>query len=500
MTTIERSFTLDTGVLGSLAPPVADIRERLGRPAPGLRRILAFLDGVAAATGWAVGLSLHDGLPATGDNDIVVSAAAASALTIATLLALGSQRLYLSRVCSIRSVEIAGLARATATVGVLALLLPRFLPLDVALPSAALGAALAFVLLNVVRSGYRHWLQRARRAGRFVRRVVIVGTNAEGYDLVRLLGHHPELGYRVTGVVGDASDYERLGFDVPRLGEAHDALRIMEECAANGAVVAASALGPETLNRVTRELLVNGMHVHLSSGLRGIDHRRIRHQPLAHEPLFYLERVTLARWQLSLKRAIDVSLALVGGIVVALPLVAVAAVLVKLYDRGPVFFRQPRIGRNGKPFTCIKLRTMSVDAESRYIDLASSISGRDGPLIKLDDDPRVTPIGRVLRATSIDELPQLLNVLKGEMSLVGPRPAQAVEVAGFDDDLLLRHAVRPGISGLWQVEARDNPSFFAYKRYDLFYIENWSIGLDMAILLSTFQRVLVRALTPSSRQ
>lgn len=448
---------------------------------------------------WSVGLAVPNGLPATGDDALLVSAAAASALTLATLLVLGSQRLYLARVCSIRSVEVVGLARAAVAVGVVALALPSFLPLDLGLPSALVGAALAFVLLNIARSGYRTWLQRARRAGRFVRRVVVVGTNEEGYDLVRLLGHHPELGYRVAGVAGDEEYYERLGFDVPRLGEAVDAVRLVHEADANGAIVAASALAHEDLNRVARALLVNGVHVQISSGLRGIDHRRIRHQPLAHEPLFYLEPLTLAPWQLWVKRVLDVALGAVALVLTA-PVLGIAAALIKLHDGGPVLFRQQRVGRYGEPFTCLKLRTMSVDAEARYLDLARHMAGRDGPLIKLNGDPRVTAIGRVLRATSIDELPQLVNVLRGQMSLVGPRPAQASEVAAFDADLQQRHEVRPGISGLWQVEARDNPSFAAYKRYDLFYIENWSIALDVAILFTTLQRVLARAFTPNLRQ
>ncbi len=501
MTTVERAFSLDTRLLGTIAPPVVD--TEIGRPAPALRRVLVLLDAVAAAVAWAVGLSIPGGLPATAGSEVAVSAAAAIVLTIGTLLAMGGQHLYLSRVCSIRSVEIVGLARAAALVGLIAFVLPRVMPIEVALPSAALGAVLAFVLLNVVRSGYRQWLQRARRVGRYVRPIVVVGTNEEGYDLVRLVKHHPELGYRVAGVIGDAASYHRLGFDVAHLGDTDgsgdDVLDVIEANGANGAIVAASATPSDTLNRLTRSLVAGGIHVHLSSGLRGIDHRRIRHQPMAHEPLFYLEPVTLARWQLSVKRVIDVVLATIGGVLVALPILAVAAILIKAYDRGPIFFRQKRIGQHGRPFTCLKLRTMSVDAEARYSELAQKMAGRDGPLVKLNADPRVTPIGRVLRATSIDELPQLLNVIKGEMSLVGPRPAQEAEVAAFDDDLLLRHAVRPGISGLWQVEARDNPSFAAYKRYDLFYIENWSIALDVAILFATAQHVLLRALTPNMK-
>ena len=164
---------------------------------------------------------------------------------------------------------------------------------------------------------------------------------------------------------------------------------------------------------------------------------------------------------------------------------------IKVHDRGPVIFSQERVGRNGVPFRILKLRTMVTDAEQRLVDLRER-NERSGPLFKLDHDPRVTPIGRLLRLTSLDELPQLWNVLRGEMSLVGPRPALPVEVASFDDELLERSRVLPGITGLWQVEARDNPSFDSYRRLDLFYVENWSITLDLVILLSTLETELVR--------
>ena len=140
----------------------------------------------------------------------------------------------------------------------------------------------------------------------------------------------------------------------------------------------------------------------------------------------------------------------------------------------------------------LKFRSMAVDAEARLAALRAAQNERTGPLFKLDTDPRVTGVGRIIRAFSVDELPQLLNVLRGDMSLVGPRPALPSEVAEFPPDLQARHTVRPGISGLWQVEARDNPSFDAYRRLDLFYVENWSLLLDLVILLGTLDHVVVR--------
>ena len=172
-------------------------------------------------------------------------------------------------------------------------------------------------------------------------------------------------------------------------------------------------------------------------------------------------------------------------------MLAVVAILVHKEDGGPVFFRQERVGRGDGEFGMLKFRTMCVDAEARLAAVQAD-NQRSGPLFKLARDPRVTRIGHVLRRTSLDELPQLLNVLKGDMSLVGPRPALRREVAEFPAELHDRHLVRPGITGLWQVEARDNPAFDAYQRLDLHYVENWSLGLDIVILLATAEQLLMR--------
>ncbi len=246
----------------------------------------------------------------------------------------------------------------------------------------------------------------------------------------------------------------------------------------------------QSSTRSCSELLHAGAHVQLSSGLHGVDVGRLRPSPLAHEPFFYVEPVTLAAWQLVTKRAIDIVLASVM-LTLALPVLGLAALGIKLHDRGPVLFKQWRVGRDGAPFLFYKLRTMREGAEHETDDLLG-LNVRDGPLTKFPHDPRVTTLGRILRATSIDELPQLWNVLNGTMSLVGPRPALPDEVAHFDVELRARESVRPGITGLWQVEGRDNPSFAAYRRFDLFYLENWSVTLDLMILLATVESVIAR--------
>jgi lipopolysaccharide/colanic/teichoic acid biosynthesis glycosyltransferase len=240
-------------------------------------------------------------------------------------------------------------------------------------------------------------------------------------------------------------------------------------------------------------MLERGVHVHYTTGLHGVSHHRLRPFPLSHEPFFYVEPGVPSAMVLRTKRVLDFVVAAAAALLLA-PLVEFSAMLVKLGDGGPVFFRQERVGRDGRPFHVVKLRTMRPGAEAMLDDVRARNARLDGPLFKDPADPRRTRVGSILEATSIDELPQLWNVLKGEMSLVGPRPALAHEVATFDRELLTRHRVRPGITGLWQVESRDNPRFGPYRRLDLMYVENLSLSLDLAILSLTVQRVLVRAL------
>jgi lipopolysaccharide/colanic/teichoic acid biosynthesis glycosyltransferase len=202
--------------------------------------------------------------------------------------------------------------------------------------------------------------------------------------------------------------------------------------------------------------------------------------------------------QVMVKRVFDFVIATVM-LIVAAPLFLVIAIAVRLQDRGPVFFVQKRVGRGGSTFGVLKFRTMRVDAEAQLAKLHAA-NERSGPLFKMERDPRVTRVGRLLRETSLDELPQLINVLRGEMSLVGPRPALPSEVANFGADLRQREQVPPGITGLWQVEARDNPSFEAYRRLDLFYVENWSITLDLLIMLGTVEHLVMRLVTSFGRK
>jgi exopolysaccharide biosynthesis polyprenyl glycosylphosphotransferase len=340
---------------------------------------------------------------------------------------------------------------------------------------------------------YASWLRLARSKGHFVRPICVVGTNDEAEELVHLLRDHPELGYQVRAVIGDPQEWAARIAETPALPMGFAPAATIRGSGATGAVVATSALSTNGRDRLISQLISDGIHVQLSAGLSRLGPNRMRVSPLGHQLAFYVEPPQLSWGQAVIKRAVD----LVGATVVlilAAPVLAAAAVLIKREDGGPVFYRQERIGLRGRTFSLLKLRTMVPDASQRLVDL-EALNERQGPLFKITSDPRVTKIGGFLRTTSIDEIPQLVNVLRGDMSLVGPRPSLPSEFAQFDSDLVERTHVPPGITGLWQLEARDNPSFRAYRRLDLFYVDNWSLAFDLAIMAGTARMLVGKAVS-----
>jgi exopolysaccharide biosynthesis polyprenyl glycosylphosphotransferase len=476
------------------AASVIDLRDRVGdrvhrderrarstKKANHLRTRLVTLDVLALVAAWAPAAVI-------GGADGWLGVLTVAAAVMGGLLVLAAAGLYRSRVSSVRARELSRLVWVGAIVPVFPWELWRVADHPVSWLALVAGGFLSFLLLVITRSGFDAWLRGRRAAGYYCRGIVIVGTNPEAIELQKLLLDHRELGYRVAGFVGPEPDGS-LPNDAAYLGDVDELTSALESTGAGGVMVAAGALG-RSERPIVRELLSDGYHVHCSGGFWGIDHRRVTPLPIGHEPLFYIEPLSLARHQMVIKRTLDIVLSSLVLLLMA-PVMIVCALIIKLFDGGPVLFRQQRIGGNGVPFTFYKLRSMVPEAD-QIRNQFDGLNLRDGPLFKAKDDPRVTPFGRVLRMSSLDELPQLFNVLKGDMSLVGPRPALASEFEQFDDELLARQQVRPGISGLWQVEARDNPSFAAYKRLDLFYVENWSVSLDLVILVLTAQQVTAR--------
>jgi exopolysaccharide biosynthesis polyprenyl glycosylphosphotransferase len=469
-----------------------DFPATLRAPAPGRGRRLALLgtlvgaDTLAIALAWlSVAVLLHRWQIAGLDVQ-VGRLAIVTAVGVLVLALEGLGRLLAAPVWSVEMVRLGRVAVSTAVAAYLVGLVGRWPRHE-----AVIGLVVCYVFVALSHRIFAGVLRAQRLRGRCLDPVLVVGNDAEAASVAMRLQEHPEFGFRVCGLMAEKRPAMISAGDVPLLGPPSATLRVARRVGATGTVMSAGGLSSAERNSLVRKLMGAGLYVQVSTGLSGIAHTRLRPVPLGFQPFFGVEHIALGRAQLLAKRTLDL---VVAPLVLLLtsPVLLVAAVLIKLHDRGPVFFRQQRVGQDGRPFMLFKLRTMSVDAEERRAALLAR-NERIGPLFKVTDDPRVTPIGKILRATSIDELPQLVNVILGQMTLVGPRPALPDEVAQFDEHLLERHRMTPGITGMWQVEARDDPSFESYRMFDMFYVENWSFSLDLAIIFSTATAVVVRA-------
>ena len=427
------------------------------------------------------------------DAEIWALAITTATVAIAGVWALRSQGLWLARNSTMRVVEMTKLTKACIVLGVVLLVADRLFKLGLHIEQAAIACVVMLAALMVWRSTYRAWLAHARSQGKHLRATVVVGSGTEVDRLVDLLVTHRELGMHVLGLVGGTEQAPSGTLADMWLGGLDRTEELVRRSGASGVIVSPIGIDPDRFNAMLRNLQRDGVHVFVATGLSGIEARRVRSMALAHEPMLYVEPPKFNRAQVVLKRAFDIVVAAVL-MVLAAPVMLACVIAVKCCDRGPVFFRQTRVGKNGRPITVTKFRTMTVNAEQHLAALAAT-NERSGPLFKMTSDPRVTRVGKFLRDSSLDELPQLLDVLRGRMSLVGPRPALPSEVVHFSPELRTRELVMPGITGLWQVEARDNPSFEAYRRLDLFYVENWSLVLDMLVVVATIEHVVVRVVT-----
>ena len=461
------------------------------RASPPLRRILVVADLLVLALGWlacVVTLTLAEQEPvgrlAAGAEGVLIIAMGGFLMS--------ASGLYRRRICAIRSAEVARIGRVSVLLaGATALLLVSRHG-EWALFAAVAGGLSWFLLLVLERGVLREWIQGRRASGDFGAPVLVVGGDAGAtVRTAQFLAEHPVLGFEVRGIVCSPPG-DGVVQPFSWLGRRERLLDQVGRSRASGVVLDASSLTGEELNDVVQELGSSSLHIHISSGLRGVERRRITVSPLADETFLHVAPLGLTRRQIVAKRTVDVVVGSLALLALS-PVLLLASLAIWAYDRGPVLFRQERVGHEGERFTLYKLRTMVVDAERRRAELEAE-NVRTGPLFKLARDPRITPVGRLLRASSVDEIPQLFNVLEGTMSLVGPRPALPEEVARFDDQLNGRLRVKPGVTGLWQVEARDLTSFELYRRYDLLYVQNWSLGLDFAVIARTITVVGVRSL------
>lgn len=353
---------------------------------------------------------------------------------------------------------------------------------------------LATVLLVLLSAAVKTMLCHLRTRGHDQRNVVIVGSGRGATTFEQVIRDHPELGYNIVGQVG-----------IPREGEGSELqtklLDIARETRVDESVLATPGIQRRHLAQLVGAAELVHLEIKAVPELFGLPPTKVTSASMGHLPVLSLLGEPLPGGRRALKRAVDLLLSflLLAG---TAPALLIIAATVKISSPGPILLRQERVGMDGRPFQMLKFRTMRVNADSRvhenYVsDLIQTASAKGSPggeqvLYKLTNDPRVTPVGHVLRRLSLDELPQLINVLRGEMSVVGPRPALPFEVALYQDGDRRRLEVRPGITGLWQVNGRSKLTFRDMVRLDIQYIDTWSPLLDAMIILKTLPAVLRR--------
>jgi exopolysaccharide biosynthesis polyprenyl glycosylphosphotransferase len=406
-------------------------------------------------------------------------------LLYATLVVLGCANQSLYRTPRDRSVldESLMVAKAVAAATVL---LVVFIFISGNKEISRLVVVSAGLLNTITLSAWRYFKRRLvlRRAvaGIGVSRILIVGSGRMGKALARWLVENPHLGYSVCGFLDSKSSSD------PRvLGTVDDLQKIALTQFVDELFITLPA-DRELVKKTVVEARELGLGLKLVPDLYDGFGWKVPLHLIGGFPVMDLLWQPIPAVGLALKRLLDVTVA-ASALLLAAPLFALLAILIKLDSPGPVFYASDRVGRKGNRFKCYKLRTMVVDADLQKHKLRGA-NERQGPFFKLTNDPRVTRIGRWLRRSSLDELPQLVNVLRGEMSLVGPRPHPVDDFELYSIEHLRRLDVSPGLTGLWQVTARKDPSFETNMALDLEYIENWSLGLDLKIMLKTIPAVM----------
>jgi exopolysaccharide biosynthesis polyprenyl glycosylphosphotransferase len=385
--------------------------------------------------------------------------------------------------------EVYRLANATTTVAVL-LIAVTFLiqPLVYSRLLIAEAGFLTIVFLSAARLARRRLEAYLRKRGRGVDRVLIVGAGEIGRSVMRNLVARPELGFQVVGFVDDDPAKTVLG-RFKALGRLDDVPALLQSEHVDEVIITLPWMYQRRIMELVRVCDATHVRPRVVPDLFQLSLNRVDFDEIGGIPLLGIKAANLSRTSRLLKRALDVVLAS-ALLVLTAPLMWLITLVVRLESPGPAIFQQIRIGQYGRSFCIYKFRSMRAGAEEEQVAL-QELNEADGPLFKIRADPRLTYIGRWLRRLSLDELPQLFNVLRGEMSLVGPRPAPPNEVAQYQAWHHQRLEVPQGMTGLWQVSGRSDLTFDEMCLLDIYYIENWSLGLDLTILLRTIPRVLL---------
>jgi exopolysaccharide biosynthesis polyprenyl glycosylphosphotransferase len=482
--------------------PALPVRRRLRWQVSYIGALL-ILDGLAILVAGQVAIRLRFG----GLDAVVGSLTYREVLLSALPLWLGCvafSRGYSVQLIGRGTVEYRRVIDASIRFCAVVAMLAFALHIDLARWVAVVGLPLTCLLALAFRWAVRLALGKARARGAAMYRVLVIGDDATVFPLAARLAGAPQQGYDVVGVClprgadrresDDGSrktERRRRRLDLDVLGDLDDVRRLAASSEVDVIAVAPSAaITAERLRQLAWDVEGEGVEMLVAPALIDVAGPRIHIRPVEGQPLLHVRTPKLSGTSAVVKEVFDRLLALVG-IVLTGPLMIIAALIIRTDSAGPALFRQVRVGRGGRPFTVYKFRSMHVNADSRVATLWEQNVHSEGPLFKMTDDPRLTRVGRILRRWSIDELPQLLNVLIGHMSLVGPRPPLPSEVDKYERSHVYRRLmVKPGLTGLWQVSGRSDLDWSESVRLDLYYVENWSLAFDMGILGRTVGAVL----------
>ncbi|WP_063643087.1 sugar transferase [Actinoplanes sp. N902-109] len=448
-------------------------------------RSLVLSDLTAGVTAGALTFGLRFGDEVTAYNQWYLLLSAV--LPVALLVVLVVTRAYERRFLFVGTDEYQRVIRGGVGLIAFAAVVSYALDLDLARSYVLVALPMAFASVLVLRFLLRKNLHLERARGESLRRVLVVGHELSVIGITRQLRRERYHGLEVVGACLPA-DHDGV-VDLPVYGTFDDVANAVDAADADTVVVlSCPELDGVALRRLAWRLERDEVDLIVGSALIDVAGARTTIRPFDGLPMLHVEHPRLHGGARVVKDLVDRFGAL-ALLVIASPVLLGVALSVRVTSRGPVLFRQVRVGRDGTEFRIFKFRSMYVDAEARLAELRH-LNEHDGVLFKIRDDPRVTPVGRWLRRLSLDELPQLLNVVLGQMSLVGPRPPLPAEVAAYADDVRRRLAVKPGMTGLWQVSGRSDLPWEEAVRLDLRYVENWSLSLDLVILLRTMTAVI----------
>ncbi|GAA4187263.1 sugar transferase [Gryllotalpicola kribbensis] len=480
--------------------PMASSKRMTGDWRKGYARRLTITDALALV--WVVfGVQiLWLGIDTRAQTDELLGSHAGISYSLISLLivvlwvaALGLYDTRSARTIGTGSAEYTRVVNASVRLFGLIAIVAFVLKIDLARGYVLIALPVGALVLLAIRWMWRQWLHVQRELGGYSSRVLLVGSAASVAQTAAELINQPDAGYRVVGACLSPSDRVAplAEHAIPVVGTLDDVPGAMELSDADTVIITSSdELPNDRVRRISWGLQPGRQHLVVAPSIIDVGGPRIHTRPVAGLPLMHVETPRYEGAKLVAKRAFDL---VVAGLLVVLlsPALIAIALAVRVDSQGPVLFKQERIGLNGRPFRMLKFRSMVPDAEARLAALRGESEG-NGVLFKMKRDPRITRVGRVLRRYSLDELPQLFNVLGGSMSLIGPRPSLERELTQYEEHTHRRFLVKPGITGLWQVSGRSNLTWEESVRLDLYYVENWSMTGDLTILWRTAKAVIAR--------